>query len=95
MPKKPVVALRARTSFAVGPDRVFRNQLVRSDNPIVEGREHLFAVVDEILGIEKATANPGERRAAKKPKNVCDTCGFEAKTAGGLTTHERSHEETD
>ncbi len=93
MPKKPVVALRAKTSFAAGPLRVVRGQLVRSDDEIVRGREHLFVNVDEMLGIEQATKNPGERRAAAKPKNVCATCGFEAKTAGGLTTHERSHEE--
>lgn len=25
--------------------------------------------------------------------NVCDVCGFEAKTSGGLAAHQRSHED--
>lgn len=49
-------------------------------------------------------------KAKKQPKNkavtapksdksddthVCDVCGFEAKTAGGLGAHQRSHEDED
>lgn len=94
MPKKPVRALRARKTFAVPGSRSFRRgDLIRSDDPVVEGREDLFEDVLNKLGVEQATANPGERRNAAK--NVCDTCGFKAKTAAGLTTHERTHEEAD
>lgn len=27
--------------------------------------------------------------------HVCNTCGFEAKTAGGLTSHAKTHDEED
>lgn len=29
----------------------------------------------------------------RAPEHVCDACGFEAKSAAGLTAHGRSHED--
>lgn len=60
--KKQLVPLRARVSFHAGTRFVRRGQLVRSDDDVVKGREHLFADVNEGLGIEQATAAPGEVR---------------------------------
>ena len=54
--------LRARTAFAVGHKIVAAGALVDSDDPLVKGREGLFAPV-----VEQATAAPGERRAVKRP----------------------------
>ena len=69
MARKPVRALRARSSFSVGGvGRVYGGQLVRSDDPIVKGREQLFEDVNDVLEIvEQATKNPGQKRAVKKP----------------------------
>jgi hypothetical protein len=50
-----------------GVGRVYDGQLVRSDDPIVKGRLHLFDDVDDVLGIvEQATKNPGQKRTAKR-----------------------------
>lgn len=40
------------------------------------------------------TADTAETRADDTGEDslVCDECGFEAKTAGGLASHQRSHE---
>jgi hypothetical protein len=72
MARKPVRALRARSSFSVGGvGRVYDGQLVRSDNPIVKGREQLFEDVNDVLGIvEQATKSPGQKRNAAKPAPV-------------------------
>lgn len=40
-----------------GRARINKGSLYRSDDPIVQGREHLFRVV------EQATAEPGEKRS--------------------------------
>lgn len=60
--KQPVITLRASTSFAVGPMVVQEGQLVKSDDPLVKGRESLFTPADEM-----ATANPGEVRMVTPP----------------------------
>lgn len=31
--------------------------------------------------------------SAPEPENQCEVCGFVAKTAGGLTSHQRSHKD--
>lgn len=67
--------LRCIESFATttnGRNRVIREgNLVRDDDAIVEGREHLFETVEENVEgfrsrpepvVERATAEPGERR---------------------------------
>ena len=42
----------------------------------------------------KAKAAPTEDKAADaEESHICDVCGFEAKTAGGLASHQRSHED--
>ena len=65
--------LRCKTSFrpAGRPVMVQRGDLVDSSDPVVNGREHLFESVEDI--VEAATAAPGEsrtvaprKRAAKK-----------------------------
>lgn len=38
------------------------------------------------------TADGAETKSDDGP-HVCDVCGFEAKTAGGLGSHARSHED--
>lgn len=65
--------LAVRKSFsAPGYGRYFEGQLVRSDDPVVKGKEELFADVLDELGIEQATKNPGQKRAAKKPKPAAE-----------------------
>lgn len=94
MAKKDARALCARQSFHVGRRFIPRGTVVRSDDPVIEGREHLFQDVNEELGIEQATAAPGERRNVSiSADHVCDECGFEAKSASGLSAHQRSHED--
>lgn len=83
----------AKKSFAAGRRVIRQGNRYEQDDPAVEQFPQFFETADEFFGVEKATANPGERRAAAKPKNVCDECGFEAKTAAGLGVHERSHDE--
>jgi hypothetical protein len=86
MARKPVRALRARSSFSVGGvGRVYDGQLVRSDNPIVKGREQLFEDVNDVLGIvEQATKTPGQKRKAAKPApaNVSDSDSSEEPEEG-------------
>lgn len=49
---------------------------------------------DNYATIEQATApDVPETRSADADTHVCDECGFEAKTAGGLASHQRSHED--
>ncbi|MGY6501640.1 MAG: hypothetical protein ACXIVQ_12230 [Acidimicrobiales bacterium] len=56
--------LRARRSFSVGSRIIARGRIVAADDPIVAGRGHLFEPVDARLEreVERATAQPGERR---------------------------------
>lgn len=63
-----VKPLRCARSFAVGRQVVRKGDIYRSDDPIVKGREEFFVDVLDELGIEQATKNPGQKRAAKKPK---------------------------
>ena len=58
--------LQARTSFNVGLRIVSQGDIVAPDDPVVAGREHLFAPV----GIETATARPGELRNTPPPAPV-------------------------
>ena len=71
MPKKKVKLYQATESFAVGRRIVHRGDLVPSDDPVFEGRAHLFAEV-QVPEVEKATAAPGETRAVKAPKPAND-----------------------
>lgn len=53
-------------------------------------RDH-FDVIDvsgDKVGVEEATAAPGEKRSVSR---VCDECGFEAASMAGLAAHQRSH----
>lgn len=94
MAKKDARPLRARQAFHAAGRFVRRGAVLRSDDPVVKGREHLFRDVNDDLGIEQATAAPGERRNVSiSADHVCDECGFEAKSASGLSAHQRSHEE--
>lgn len=59
--------LRAKRPFIshVGGKRLIVNEglVVASDNPSLKGLEHLFEEVeDDVERVERATANPGERR---------------------------------
>ena len=64
--------LRAVTSFRLASPKkkpgerrfIAEGEIVDSDDPAVKGREHLFAP----LTVEKATANPGELRTVRIPK---------------------------
>ncbi|MFI9817579.1 hypothetical protein [Saccharothrix variisporea] len=63
--------LRAKTGFMVpapsGQTRgavIKGGQVVRADDPVVEGREALFVPVDD--GIEQATRAPGEKRLLQR-----------------------------
>ena len=58
--------LRARETFFTGDHRkVTKGDIVDAKDPIVKGKERLF----ESLGVEQATAAPGELRTLpKKPK---------------------------
>lgn len=68
---KPVRALRAKATIAFPGGRFIRKgALVRSDDPAVKSHPEVFESVDDRLGIEQATANPGQKRAAAKPEVV-------------------------
>jgi len=66
---KQVRALRAKTTIAFSGSRrfIYEGDLVRSDDPAVKSHPDAFESVDDVLGIEQATKNPGQKRAAKKP----------------------------
>jgi hypothetical protein len=68
MPKQ-VRALRAKTTIAFSGSRrfIYEGDLVRSDDPAVKSHPEAFELVDEALGIEQATKQPGQKRAARKP----------------------------
>lgn len=57
------MTLRALTSFNLGQRIVTQGELVADDDPIVVGRARLFAPV----GVEQATARPGELRNTPPP----------------------------
>lgn len=66
-----MAAVRATQTFVVARSKtdpvkriVKRGEVFSSKDPIVKGRETLFEDLDEI--IERATANPGEKRTVKK-----------------------------
>lgn len=59
-------ALKCVRSYAVGRAVVRAGELKRSDDPVVKGHEAFFVDVLENLGVEQATANPGEGRTVKK-----------------------------
>lgn len=70
------MVLRATQAFAAddsrGIPRVFTpGALVKDDDPIVKGREHLFesveATVEKSSSVERATAAPGEKRTLTTP----------------------------
>lgn len=67
---KPVKVLQALETFAVigYPEFVHAGESYRSDDPRVKGREQLFVDTYELLGVEQATASPGRKRSAVKPK---------------------------
>ena len=55
--------LRAKEGFVMGGNTIVRGgQVVRSDDRVVSGREHLFEPLEEALEVEQATRAPGERR---------------------------------
>jgi hypothetical protein len=39
---------------------------VRSDHPLVKGREHLFEAAESRVDVEQATAAPGEKRGIRR-----------------------------
>lgn len=57
--------LIARRSFSVGRRIIHRGQIVDADDPIIAGRECLFAAPDDV---ETATRRPGEKSRAKAPE---------------------------
>lgn len=40
--------------------------IVREGHPLLKGREHLFKEVEAHFEVEKATAEPGEKRGSEK-----------------------------
>jgi len=75
---------RARTSFlAAGRRMVKAGEVLDSDDPVLHGRERLFAPV------EQATAAPGELRSLSFE---CDVCGKVTASRAGLASHRRTHE---
>jgi hypothetical protein len=65
---KQVRALRAKTTIAYPGGRfIYEGALVRSDDPAVKAQPDLFETIDDVLGIEQAVKNPGQKRAARKP----------------------------
>lgn len=65
---RSVRAVRARFTFFARGQLIVGDQLYRSDDPIVKRFPDQFEDVDDSLGIvEKATRNPGEKRA--KPED--------------------------
>jgi hypothetical protein len=98
--------LRARSAFVTSVEgrrrAVRRGDLVASDDPVVAGNEHRFRDVRDVVGVEtveQATQAPGEVRNVVPPSvRTCDEdgCGFEAKSAAGLSAHRRAaHEPAD
>lgn len=66
--------LRAREPFSItfnGTPRGFVvGDLIDSEHPIVQGREHLFEPVETFSlmpSVEQATAAPGEKRSRTRP----------------------------
>jgi len=43
-----------------------RNQPWPEDDPLVLARPHLFATLEELSGVEQASAGPGERRRTRR-----------------------------
>ena len=64
------MVLRAKETFFVGNAKLTKGQLVNDDDPIVKGKEHLFESTEEVAipMVEQATANPGQRRAVRRPR---------------------------
>lgn len=61
---RTVRAVRARHTFYARGQLIIGDQLYRTDDPVVKRHPDLFEDVDDSLGIvEKATRNPGEKRA--------------------------------
>lgn len=58
--------LQATTSFFVDHRLVAKGEIVDNADPIVKGREALFAPVAPTHPVEQATAAPGEKRTATK-----------------------------
>jgi hypothetical protein len=96
-----IVALRyiAKTDFFCA-DRDGRRRFYSAKHPgylpeQVKGlsRDHLKMFrkfeVEEV--VEQATAAPGEKRAVGR--FGCDECEFASKSAAGLVSHQRVHEE--
>lgn len=61
-------AMQARTSFSVGRRIIRRGQLLDAKDPIIKGREHLFADPNEV--VEQATAEPGEKRTVRRSRKT-------------------------
>lgn len=71
MPTKQRKAYRAIAGFApadAGYRVVREGELVFDDDPVMEGRMHLFQPVDDF--VEQTTQAPGERRAVSPPKEL-------------------------
>ena len=56
--------LTATEPFFWGQRFVAKGEAVSSDDPVAQGREHLFTV----FGVEAATASPGEKRNVTIPR---------------------------
>lgn len=57
--------LRVKRSFLAPGRRLVREgAIVRSDDPITNGRAELF---EPVTAVEQATAAPGERRNVRRP----------------------------
>lgn len=63
--------LQARETFFIGPRKVPQGTLVRSDDPIVAGRERLFLRVSDV--VENASARPGTKRSTQRARPVDET----------------------
>ena len=68
--------LRASTTFFAGDRLVQAGEIVSGSDPIVKGREALFAPVQvtfpTVAPVEQATAEPGARRSVRRAKAVDD-----------------------
>lgn len=68
--------LRASTTFFAGDRLVQAGEIVSDADPIVKGREALFAPVQvtfpTVAPVEQATAEPGARRSVRRAKAVDD-----------------------
>lgn len=58
--------LRALTTFHACGRLITIGELVEASDPIVKGREALFAQDDSTPVVEQATAAPGEKRRARR-----------------------------